>query len=374
GGGGGGGLLARHAAAPGHRGGHARRPARGDVRRAVQWHGPRGHHLDARLPRVPGRPGPGRAGVQPPDERAGGHRRSPGDRRPGEGDRRHQHRRVAGENVRWPRRAAPRQRAAGGGRAATRRGGRVARRPGDPDGLRPSRGAGRRGAVGKRCGVLRGRHPPGLAGGGLPGTHRRRGGLPGRHGRGGHAMTAGTVTPQHEAERTRQASFGLVLRAEWTKFRTVRGWVIGMIVAVLVTVLAGLLAASGTRTSCRGPGGQGCPPVPVGPGGEPVTDKFTFAHQSLTGNGSITARATALTGIITYPQSSSNAIVPGVEPWAKAGIIIKENTSQGSAYAAVMVTGRHGVRMQYNYTHDVAGPAGGVSAPSPRWLRLTRSG
>ena len=58
----------------------------------------------------------------------------------------------------------------------------------------------------------------------------------------------------------------------------------------------------------------------------------------------------------------------------KAGIIIKENTSQGSAYAAVMVTGRHGVRMQYNYTHDVAGPPGGVSAASPRWLRLTRSG
>ena len=58
----------------------------------------------------------------------------------------------------------------------------------------------------------------------------------------------------------------------------------------------------------------------------------------------------------------------------KAGIIIKENTSQGSAYAAVMVTGRHGVRMEYNYTHDVAGPPGGVSAASPRWLRLTRSG
>jgi ABC-type transport system involved in multi-copper enzyme maturation permease subunit len=187
-------------------------------------------------------------------------------------------------------------------------------------------------------------------------------------------MTAGPVAPQREAERAGQASFGLVLRAEWTKFRTVRGWVIGMAVAVLVTVLAGLLAASGTRVSCRGPGGQGCPPVPVGPGGEPVTDRFYFVHQSLTGDGSITARVTALTGIITYPQSSSNAIVPGVEPWAKAGIIIKQNTSQGSAYAAVMVTGRHGVRMQYNYTHDVAGRPGGVSAASPRWLRLTRSG
>jgi ABC-type transport system involved in multi-copper enzyme maturation permease subunit len=188
-------------------------------------------------------------------------------------------------------------------------------------------------------------------------------------------MTAGTVAPQRAGERAGQAGFAQVLRAEWTKFRTVRGWVIGMAVAVLVTVLAGLLAASGTHSSCRpGPGAQACPSVPVGPGGEPVTDKFYFVHQSLTGDGSITARVTALTGIITYPQSNPNAIVPGVEPWTKAGITIKENTHQGSAYAAVMVTGRHGVRMQYNYTHDVAGRPGGVSAASPRWLRLTRSG
>jgi ABC-type transport system involved in multi-copper enzyme maturation permease subunit len=40
----------------------------------------------------------------------------------------------------------------------------------------------------------------------------------------------------------------------------------------------------------------------------------------------------------------------------------------------MMVTGSHGVRMQYDYTGDVAGLAGSVSAASPRWLRLTRSG
>ena len=39
-----------------------------------------------------------------------------------------------------------------------------------------------------------------------------------------------------------------------------------------------------------------------------------------------------------------------------------------------MVTGGHGVRMQYDYTHDMAGLPGAVSAASPRWLRLTRSG
>jgi len=39
-----------------------------------------------------------------------------------------------------------------------------------------------------------------------------------------------------------------------------------------------------------------------------------------------------------------------------------------------MATGGHGVRMQYDYTHDTAGLAGEVSSASPRWLRLTRSG
>jgi hypothetical protein len=181
-----------------------------------------------------------------------------------------------------------------------------------------------------------------------------------------------TITPDRPGLRAGRDGFAQLLRAEWTKFRTVRGWVVGTVVAALVMVGLGLLTAAGSH--CAGPGGRGCPAVPVGPGGEPVTDHFYFVHQPLDGDGSITVRVTALTGIITYPQSNPNAIVGGVEPWTKAGIIIKENTNQGSAYAAIMVTGRHGVRMQSNYTHDIAGRPGGVSAASPRWLRLTRSG
>jgi ABC-type transport system involved in multi-copper enzyme maturation permease subunit len=67
-------------------------------------------------------------------------------------------------------------------------------------------------------------------------------------------------------------------------------------------------------------------------------------------------------------------MTPGVQPWSKAGIIIKASTAQGSAYAAMMVTGTHGVRMQWDFTGDAAGLAGTVSATSPRWLRLTRTG
>jgi ABC-type transport system involved in multi-copper enzyme maturation permease subunit len=171
-------------------------------------------------------------------------------------------------------------------------------------------------------------------------------------------------------------SFSQLLRAEWTKFRTVPAWRLGLAASALVTVLFGLLAASASKSVCDAPAGQTCssPAEAVGPDGEQVLDKFYLAHKSLAGDGSIVARVTSLTGIITYPQSNSNAIVSGVEPWSKAGIIIKDSTTPGSPYAAVMVTGNHGVRMQYNYTHDTAGSPGAVSAASPRWLRLTRSG
>jgi hypothetical protein len=175
-----------------------------------------------------------------------------------------------------------------------------------------------------------------------------------------------------EPNRTERDGFAQLLRAEWAKFRTVRGWVIGMLVAVLITVLPGLLIATGS--ACQDPNGDVCPAVPVGPDGQAVEDRFYFVHQPLRGDGSITVRVTSMTGIITHPPPNHNEIVPGLVPWAKAGVIIKESIEQGSAYAAVVVTGNHGVRMQYNFIEDTAGRPGGVSAESPHWLRLTRSG
>ena len=164
--------------------------------------------------------------------------------------------------------------------------------------------------------------------------------------------------------------FAQLLRAEWVKFRTVRGWVVAMIVAVLAIVALGL-GPSMTGTCGKNGPASGCA-GPVGPGGEQVTDSFYFVHRPLTGNGDITVRVTSLTGQI--PTISGTGMRNGLMPWAKAGIIIKASTRQGSAYAAMMVTGRHGVRMQYDYTGDLPGLAGSVSAASPRWLRLTRSG
>jgi ABC-type transport system involved in multi-copper enzyme maturation permease subunit/regulation of enolase protein 1 (concanavalin A-like superfamily) len=186
------------------------------------------------------------------------------------------------------------------------------------------------------------------------------------------------------AEAAGPGGFGQLLLSEWTKFRTVRGWVIGMIIAAILTVFLGLTIAGGGNIACTGNGvtqtGKACLPyVPYGPGGEVVTDSFNFAHQPLTGDGTITVRVISLTGAHSNLNNGpgvhvGSGLVPGLMPWSKAGIIIKQSLHQGSAYAAMMVTGSNGVRMQYNYTGDIAGMPGKVSSSDPRWLRLTRSG
>ena len=201
-------------------------------------------------------------------------------------------------------------------------------------------------------------------------------------------MTTAAVSVARPGERAAvgRIGFGPALRAEWTKFRSVRGWVIGMILAAILTIFLGIFTAANAGIGCQMNGGpvktgKACLPyIPYGPGGEVVTDSFYFVRQPLTGNGTMTARVTSLTGEHVYlgngPQQAGQGAnnVAGLADWAKAGIIIKQSTHQGSAYAAMMVTAGHGVQMQYNFTGDTAGMAGNVSAAHPRWLRLTRSG
>lgn len=173
-----------------------------------------------------------------------------------------------------------------------------------------------------------------------------------------------------------------VLRAEWTKFRTVRGWIIGLLAGLLLIVGLGTLTGANSVCSFQPNGSsaaRACPAPPTGPGGEWVSDGLYLAGQPLAGDGTITARVTSLTGLysthgVGSAQSPTAGMTPGVQQWAKAGLIIKASTTSGSAYAAIMVTGSHGVRMQWNYVNDTPGLAGTVTAATPRWLRLTRSG
>ena len=199
------------------------------------------------------------------------------------------------------------------------------------------------------------------------------------------SATIARPRPGRDREDAGPDGFVRILRAEWIKFRTVRGWVIALVIAVVLMDLVGLFAGGQANIVCNNGGGKtlhgaACiPRTPLGPGGEPVNDSFTFVHRPLTGTGSITVRMTSLTGRYgggagPASQGPTAGSKIGVQPWSKAGIIIKQDTRQGSAYAAMMVTGTHGVRMQYDFTGDIAGLPGTVSARSPRWLRLTRAG
>jgi len=192
-----------------------------------------------------------------------------------------------------------------------------------------------------------------------------------------------TVTaPYRSPAAPGRDGFAQALRAEFTKFRTVRGWIIGTLVGVLAMAGVGLLASAGGQSSCQGTGASANGPqsggsctsgvsYTLGPDGDPVTDSFYFVRQPLAGDGTITVRMTSLAGLLPTPGGGH---VPGIVPWAKAGLIIKASLTQGSQYAAIMVAAGHGVRLQWNYAGDTAGMPGQVSPASPRWLRLTRSG
>ena len=181
------------------------------------------------------------------------------------------------------------------------------------------------------------------------------------------------------------APFRRTVHSEWTKFRTVRGWVMALIAAAALMDGAGLVLVH-DNLQCGGAAGApvrsgaACAPfIPTGPGGEAVTDSYTFVHQPLAARGSLTVRVTGLAGryggaIGAAGPGQHGAVRRGTQPWSKAGILIAASTRPGAAYAAMMVTGRHGVRMQADYVRDTAGMPGAVSAASPRWLRLVRSG
>jgi hypothetical protein len=162
------------------------------------------------------------------------------------------------------------------------------------------------------------------------------------------------------------SGFFSTMHAEWTKLRTLPGFVIGIIAAGGLIVAFGLLP--GMQGSCgkHGPGSE-CV-VPTGPDGTEVRDAFTFVNRELSSDGSITVRVTRLAAEVPGPEPYQ--LTPVVVPWAKAGLIIKDGTGSGSSYAAVMLTGARGVRMQYDYTHDIAGGSG----TGPTWLRLVRAG
>ena len=89
-------------------------------------------------------------------------------------------------------------------------------------------------------------------------------------------------------------------------------------------------------------------------------DAFHFASRTLAGNGSIVAHVVS---------------VQYTDPWAKAGVMLRENDSPGAKYVFLGVTGQGGSVLQSRATTDGASAsADGPEAKLPHWLKLIRNG
>ena len=89
-------------------------------------------------------------------------------------------------------------------------------------------------------------------------------------------------------------------------------------------------------------------------------DAFNFASASLTGNSAMAVQ-------VTYLQET--------DPWAKAGVMYRNDSSAGSAFVDMVVSAANGVSLQWRSTAGGgcnATNTAGVAAPA--WVELVRSG
>lgn len=182
-------------------------------------------------------------------------------------------------------------------------------------------------------------------------------------------------------EGERRDRFIRLVWAEWTKLRSVPAWSIALVAAAVAMVGFSVLSAAGERRTCDP---TGCPATVVGPGGEAVADSYELVGRPMPGNGTLTVQVASLSGLLPPAHHSFGQPIPpavplsaghpGLQPWAKAGLIITASTRPGASYAAVMLAADHGVRFQYDYIHDTAAAGGITSAGAPQWLRLNRTG
>jgi regulation of enolase protein 1 (concanavalin A-like superfamily) len=97
-----------------------------------------------------------------------------------------------------------------------------------------------------------------------------------------------------------------------------------------------------------------------------TADQFRFAYKPLSGNGSIIAKVDSLVD---------------TDPWAKAGVMIRETIEAGSAWACVFSTGASGVRYQARLSANSAAISDTTIATpeqlaqhQPVWIKIERTG
>ncbi len=90
-------------------------------------------------------------------------------------------------------------------------------------------------------------------------------------------------------------------------------------------------------------------------------DEFRFVHGTLSGDGEITARVDS---------------VSATHPWTKAGVMIRDGLSAGSAYAFTLVSPSNGGDFQRRLSAGASAVAGTAdrATRAPYWVRLRRIG
>ena len=90
-----------------------------------------------------------------------------------------------------------------------------------------------------------------------------------------------------------------------------------------------------------------------------ASDQFRFVYQTLSGDGQILARVDSL---------------QNVDPWSKAGVMIRADLTAGAANAIVGVSAANGLTFQTRTSQAAASTSQTTPGAAPRWVRLVRSG
>jgi hypothetical protein len=91
-----------------------------------------------------------------------------------------------------------------------------------------------------------------------------------------------------------------------------------------------------------------------------TADKFRYVYQPLAGDATVVARVTA---------------VQNTDPWAKAGVMIRETLTAGSRHAMMVLTPGNGLAFQNRTaTGGVSAHTAGGAATVPYWVKIVRSG
>lgn len=88
-------------------------------------------------------------------------------------------------------------------------------------------------------------------------------------------------------------------------------------------------------------------------------DGFRYVYQQISGNVTLTARV---------------ASIGNTDPWAKAGVMIRNSLSSNSQHALTAITPSNGAAFQRRVTSGGSSTHTGVSGSAPYWVRIQRSG